>query len=178
MRRRHDRDSLLAGAVAAALDDGLGELSFGRLGKRLGVADRTIVYYFPTKQALLEAVVADLSQRLFAQVAVAFGDGTRPAASLVRRAWPVLVAPEAHRTFAVFFEFAGQAAVGHEPQRPLALAAMHGWIDWVAERVEAPTPARARAEAAWVVATLDGALLLHHLGLEAEAQAAVRRATA
>ena len=33
--------------------DGLSNLTFGRLAKRLGMADRTIVYYFPTKADLI-----------------------------------------------------------------------------------------------------------------------------
>ena len=49
MGYKYDRNEILAAAVEAVADDGLSQLTFGRLAKRIGINDRSIVYYFPTK---------------------------------------------------------------------------------------------------------------------------------
>jgi len=54
---RHSKAEILDGALAAALEDGLSQLTFGRLAKRLGMSDRTIVYYFPSKEDLVGEVI-------------------------------------------------------------------------------------------------------------------------
>jgi len=166
---RHDEQELLDGAVQAVLEHGLAELTFGRLAKRLSVTDRMLVYYFTNKETLFEAVLGQLAGRLLERLELAFGQGRAPAAALLRRSWPVLTDPEADRIFAAWFEFAGQAAAGHEPQRRLAAEMTGAWIDWLAERVDARTTAQRRSQAIRLVAMIDGALLLHHLGFPAEA---------
>lgn len=175
--RRHDEDQLLQAAVEAALEGGLGELTFGRLAKRIGIADRTLVYYFATKHALLEAVLGVLAAKLLEQLATAFGERRRPPKQLLKMAYPLLTDGEADRIFALWFELAGQAAANQEPQRSLAALMLEIWIDWLAERIEARTRAQARTEAIALLATLDGALLLHHLGHPEAAKSAIASAT-
>lgn len=177
MARRHDEDELLQAAVDAALDRGLGELTFGRLAKRIGIADRTLVYYFTNKHTLIEAVLGVLAGRLLEQLTVAFGHDRRPPKQLLRMAYPLLTEGEADRIFALWFEFAGQAAVHQEPQRSFAHLMLGTWIDWLAERIEARTRAAARTDAIAMIATLDGALLMHHLGHPEAARSAIARAT-
>ena len=52
MGHKHTKEEILEGALAAAFDDGLSQLTFGRLAKRLGINDRVVVYYFPSKDDL------------------------------------------------------------------------------------------------------------------------------
>jgi AcrR family transcriptional regulator len=161
---RHDERELLAGAVAAALDGGLAELTFGRLAKRLGINDRMLVYYFTNKDGLLEAVLGELTTSLVGRLEVAFGDAPATPTVLLRRAWPVLTDAESDRIFAVWFELAGLAAAGHQPHRTLAELTVAGMLDWLATRVDGPTPTTRRRAAETLIAVMDGALLLHHLG--------------
>jgi AcrR family transcriptional regulator len=177
MGRRHDEHELLAAAVDAALDDGLTALTFGRLARRVGIADRTLVYYFTDKPTLVARVLEVLAGRLFEQLGAAFGDARQPPSALLRAAYPVVTAGEANRIFALWLEFVGQAAVGVEPQRSMAGPLLDAWVDWLADRIEAPTRARARADAIEMIAVLDGALLLHHLGRPELAAAAITHAT-
>jgi len=174
--RRHDEEELLQAAVDLALDEGLGALTFGRLAKRIGIADRTLVYYFTNKQTLLEAVLGVLAGRLMEQLSAAFGELRRPPKELLRMAYPVLTRDEANRIFALWFEFVGQAAVHHEPERSLASVMLEAWIDWLTERIDARTRARARQDAIAMIATIDGALLMHHLGHVEAARSAVAAA--
>ena len=162
----------MEGALAAALADGLSQLTFGRLAKRLGISDRIIVYYFPSKDDLVSEVIMAMGLQLQQTLAAAF---TMPAADhleLMVAAWPVVARPENDRVFALFFEANGLAAVGRDPYRELVPTLVQVWIDWAAEFIEG-TPEHRRRQAETAVALLDGLLLLRQLaGPEAGDRAA------
>lgn len=173
MGYKYDRDEILVEAVTAAYDDGLSRLTFGRLAKRLGISDRSIVYYFPTKADLVGATVAAIGDGLIGVLESAFGAEPLPADDLARRAWPIMRAPEHAATFGVFFEMVGLSAAGLAPYDELAPLLIDGWAVWLAPRVDAPEDQQ-RAEALRIMALLDGLLLLQsQLGSDAADAAAV-----
>jgi AcrR family transcriptional regulator len=176
-RRRHDEHELLGAAVDAALQGGLADLTFGRLAKRIGTSDRMLVYYFGDKDQLVERVIGALAMRLLERLGEAFGEAQRSPTQLLRKAWPLLTDEESTPAFALWFEMAGRAAAGHEPERRLATAIASTMVDWLADRIDAPTASARAQQAALLTAVLDGALLLHHLGLPDAAATAVRRFT-
>ncbi len=173
MRRRHTKDELLAGAVETAFDDGLSRLTFGRVAKRLGINDRTLVYYFPTKHDLIGEVVTSLGVQLQQTLAPAFAERAADHREVVRAAWPVLAQPAADPVFALFFEANGLAATGSEPYATLVPQLVEAWITWVASFIDGP-PARRRAEAETAIAVVDGLLLLRQLGGADAAERAAR----
>lgn len=163
MARRHDRDEILTAAVEVAFDEGLSRLSFGRVAKRLGIADRTVVYYFPTKDDLVGDVVLALGVSLQVALEPAFAEPAPDHRSLVRQAWPVLATAAVDPTFALFFEANGLAAAGHEPYKTLVPALVDAWLTWTVERLDVEDAEIARAEAAAAIAAIDGLLLLRLL---------------
>ena len=173
MGYRHSREELLAGALDAALDEGLTRLTFGRLAARLGVTDRAIVYYFPSKDDLVTEVLTALAARLQDELAQAFTGRSRDHRDLMRQAWPTLARPAADRVFALYFEAAGQGAAGAEPYRTLAWPMVQAWVAWLSEFLEG-TPAVRRREAEAALAMLDGLLLLRQLGGAAAANRAAK----
>ena len=74
MGHRHTKEEILAAALEAALEDGLSQLTFGRLAKRMAMNDRTIVYYFPSKDDLLSEVIVSMGSQLQSTLAGAFVD--------------------------------------------------------------------------------------------------------
>lgn len=174
MGHKHTKEEILDGALAAALDDGLSQLTFGRLAKRLGVSDRIIVYYFASKADLIRAVVDAMGVQLQTTLAPAFTSPARGHRELIARAWPLLAQPENDRIFALFFEVNGLAAVGREPYASLVPDLVEAWITWAATLMDAPSERR-RAEAETAVAVIDGLFLLRLLG---GVDAAERAATA
>lgn len=148
------------GATEAALEDGLSQLTFGRLAKRLGISDRIVVYYFPTKSDLIGEVILAMGLRLQGVLAPAFSSPAANHTELIRVAWPLLATREHDPVFALFFEANGLAAVGREPYVSLVPDLVTAWIDWLADLIDA-TDARAQAEAA--IAVVDGLLLLRQL---------------
>lgn len=176
MGYRHTREEILEGAVSAAFADGLSQLTFGRLAKRLGISDRIIVYYFPTKDDLLGEVLVALGARLQVTLAPAFATPAADHVELVRAAWPVLASADADPVFALFFEASGLAAAGREPYRDLVPRLVDAWIAWASEFVRG-APARRRAEAEAAIAVIDGLLLLRQLAGPAPADRAAERIT-
>lgn len=173
MGHKHSREEILGGAVATAVDEGLSQVTFGRVAKRLGINDRVVVYYFPTKDELVGEVLASLGMQLMLTLAPAFRDRQPDHLDLARAAWPLLATPEVDPVFALFFEANGLAAAGREPYRSIVPALVEGWITWAAEFIEGRA-GRRRTEAAAVVALLDGLLLLRQLGGHDAASQAAR----
>jgi AcrR family transcriptional regulator len=160
---KHTKEEILDGALAAALDDGLSQLTFGRLAKRLGVSDRIIVYYFASKADLVREVITAMGLQLQDTLAPAFTTPVRGHRELIACAWPLLAQPVNDRIFALFFEANGLAAVGREPYASLVPELVEAWIVWAAALMDAP-PERQRTEAETAVAVIDGLFLLRLLG--------------
>jgi AcrR family transcriptional regulator len=174
MGHKHTKEEILDGALAAALDDGLSKLTFGRLAKRLGINDRTIVYYFPSKDALISDVLVAMGLGVQEMLAEAFTAPASDHITLVRAAWPVLQQPATEKIFALFFEANGLAASGIEPYRSLVTELVAAWIAWTADFIDGSDQHRlAEAEAA--IAIVDGLLLVRLLaGKDSAARAAQR----
>jgi AcrR family transcriptional regulator len=174
MGYRHTKQEILDGALAAAIDDGLSQLTFGRVARRLGINDRTVVYYFPTKDALITEVVVSMGLQLQETLAEAFSTPAADHLELARAAWPVLARDEADPVFALFFEANGLAATGRAPFDTLVPGLVEAWIDWVMGFLTG-TPSVRRAEAAAAIAVIDGLLLLRLLAGPAVAARAATR---
>jgi len=176
MGYRHSPDEILDGAVAVALRSGMAALTFSRVGAELGISDRTVVYYFPTKLDLVTAVTGALAADVERLLEEAFGSEPLTSQELVDRAWPVLASPAADRVFAIFFEIVGLAASGQAPYDVLAPGLLEGWVDWLAPRVLGSTPAIRRRRALATVARVDGLLLVRLTLGAGAADAAAREA--
>jgi AcrR family transcriptional regulator len=174
MGYKHTRADILEGALAAAFDDGLSQLTFGRVAKRLGISDRTVVYYFPTKDDLIGDVLDAMGAALQATLAPTFMSPMADHIEILRVAWPILARPAADPVFALFFEAGGLAATGREPFRTLVPQLVEGWIDWTAEFIRGSRDRR-RSEAEAAIAVLDGLLLIRQLAGPEVADRAARR---
>lgn len=174
MRRHHDRAQILQGALDAAFADGLSSLTFGRVARRLGINDRTVVYYFPTKVDLITEVITSMGAQFQAAIADAFVTPAEDHLELARTAWPILINDDFDPIFALFFEANGLAAAGIDPYQTLIPHLIQGWIDWTAELVVG-TPDHRHAEATAAIALIDGLLLLRQLAGHDTAQQAATR---
>ena len=159
---RHTREEILDGALRAAIDDGLSQLTFGRLAKRMGISDRIVVYYFPTKPDLIREVLVAMGLQLRLTLAEAFATPAGNHLEMLARAWPLMANPSSDRIFALFFEANGLAAIGREPYASVVPVLVEGWIDWASNLILATNPHR-RAEAETAIALIDGLLLLRLL---------------
>ncbi|MEP4652359.1 MAG: TetR/AcrR family transcriptional regulator [Ilumatobacter sp.] len=174
MGYRHSREDILGGALAVAFDDGLSQLTFGRVAKRLGISDRVVGYYFPSKDELVGDVLVAVGVQLQQTLAPVLGAEAVDHLELVRAAWPVVAQPDADAVFALFFEANGLASAGRQPFSTLVPQLVEAWITWAAEFFQG-TPARRRTEAEAAIALFDGLLLLRQLaGPDSASRAAGR----
>jgi len=174
MGHKHTKDDILAGALATAFDDGLSQLSFGRIAKHLGIADRTVVYYFPTKNDLITDVLVAMATELQATLAPAFASPARDHVELLRAAWPVLATDAADPVFALFFEANGLAVTGRAPYAEILVELVATWIAWAAEFIEGDDDHR-QVEAETAIALIDGLLLVRQLAGADAAERVARR---
>ena len=171
---KHSKAYLLEAAVEVARESGLRQLSFGRVAKHAGTNDRTVVYYFPTKEALVGDVVLALSRELEQRLSAVGGEQLPGHQDLLRTAWPVLAHPDADPVFALFYEASGLAAAGVQPYATIVPALISAWLGWAEARLHGSSEQR-RAEAEATVALIDGLLLFRQLmGNEAADRAAAR----
>jgi len=173
---RHSSDEILKAAVAIALESGVAALTFSRVGRRLKISDRTVVYYFPTKLDLVNAVTGALVTDMMALLEDAFGSEPLSQIDLMRRAWPVLTTPSADRVFALYFEIVGLASSGQAPFDMLAARLVEGWVEWLGPRVLGSSKEIRRRRALATVAQIDGLLLVRLVLGSAAADEAVREA--
>jgi AcrR family transcriptional regulator len=170
MGHRHSREELLDAATDFVLEHGLAQLTFGRLASQIGIADRTIVYYFATKEKLIEDVLFSLGFRLMGLLDKAFGPDPLPPDELLRRAWPVLATPRSDKMFAVLFAASGQATAGLEPFVSVVRVLMNAWIDWMTPKVQSVDP---HSDALRAVVLVDGLMMVRlTVGPRAATQAA------
>jgi AcrR family transcriptional regulator len=155
----HEAGTVLDAAVHVAARDGLAKLTFRSVGKHLGLADRTVVYYFPSKHDLVKAVLDAVTARIRAVLAATLaGDRVRPRA-LVSVCWAALTGPEAEAMSRLYVEALGLAAAGHEPYQSSVTALTATWAAWAEDHLDVPTKDR-QSHAAAVLAALDGLLVL------------------
>jgi AcrR family transcriptional regulator len=175
--RRHSRDEILHAVVATAMDKGLGALTYGAVARRLGISDRMVVYYFPSKADLSTAVLRELSRQMQETVADAADEEPVPFEALLARAWPALATPASDRVFSLFFQVVGLASDGSEPYRSAVRALVMGWADWLEPRILAPAGCTRREAALAALARIDGLLLLRRTAGPRAANQAVRAMT-
>jgi AcrR family transcriptional regulator len=173
MGYRHSETEILEAATSVALEAGMAGLTFSAVGARLGISDRTVVYYFPSKPDLVLAVAGALGAQLMAVLEEAFGDERMDSPEMLRRGWPVLTTPAADRIFALYFEIVGLAAAGVVPYGVLARSMVEGWVEWLVPRSKGRTLADRRRQALATTAQVDGLLLLRQVLGAAAADEAV-----
>jgi AcrR family transcriptional regulator len=176
MGYRHSAEEILDAAVAVVLRSGMAGLTFSSVGAELGISDRTVVYYFPTKLELVLAVTRALATDVEGLLEEAFGSEPLTSQELLARAWPVLTTPGADRVFAIYFEIVGLAVSGQAPYDVLAAGLIENWVSWLTPRVLGSTPEVRRRRALATVAQVDGFLLIRHALGAGPAEVAAREA--
>ncbi|MHA7133006.1 TetR family transcriptional regulator [Oerskovia turbata] len=161
MSRTPDEDRR-AELVVGALDDlqttGLSGFTLRSLAPRLGTSARMLVHYFGTRDALLDAVLAEHRRRAIAALDAAAIHDPREAA---RAAWADMTDPAHAGHFTLMLQVLTASLDGDHPHRDVAQDAVTVWVEQV-ERLLVATgrsPADARADATLLTSGLKGLLL-------------------
>ncbi|HEX7132399.1 MAG TPA: TetR family transcriptional regulator [Iamia sp.] len=116
------RAELLDGATAWAAENGIATLSLRPLAAALGTSDRMLVYYFGSRDRLVEAIAGHAAEGIAAVMASIGPAGTsRSARTWLDQCWELFGDPAARPALAVLFEL---DALGlRQPGAPRAAAA-------------------------------------------------------
>lgn len=174
MGHKHSPDTLLDAALAVAADEGLHRLSFGRVAARARTSDRVVVYYFPTKDDLVTAVLGRVGEQLLGMLAPVLGDVVvADHHELARTVWSAVGSAGSEPLVSVYVEALGLAAAGTAPYTTAAPAVVDAWTAWFADHLVGDDAAR-RSGALAALALVDGLLLLRLVAGEPAAVEAAR----
>jgi AcrR family transcriptional regulator len=119
------RDALLEAATDFVLREGLIGLTLRPLAAAIGTSDRMLIYHFQSRDALVSAVVARLSERAV-QLLNAM-PGAPSVRSAVNRLWVAYQSPPLHGCLDAYCQAAASGLIGREPYRCDARASNERW---------------------------------------------------
>lgn len=153
------RAQLLEAMADHVVQAGLAGSSLRPLARAAGTSDRMLLYYFPTKDALIEAVLGHVSQRMAAHLSAALGPLRLPADQLL----PVLEAqtlhPQFRPTLALFLEVASRASRGDTLCRRVGAEVVESFLAWIEAQLDAP-PDQLRTQALAILTRIEGRVVL------------------
>lgn len=170
--RPEQRAALLSGAVEHVLRHGASGVSLRPLAAALGTSDRMLLYYFGSRERLLETVLDLVGDGLMAALSDAVPPGRAAPDVLLATVWSLARDPAVQPVLRLYVEIVGQAAAQVPPFPAVAHRVAHHWLTWVQDRLDVPVAER-QAAAAALLATVDGLLVLDlAVGSEVADQAA------
>jgi AcrR family transcriptional regulator len=158
---------------AAALDrvadhmlhHGLALSSVRALAQAAGTSDRMLFYYFTDKDDIVVSALQTISARLAALlVANVPSVPRRSPKTLLTELASVILGPDLRPYMRLWLEVVIYAARGEEPYLTVAGRIADGFVALVAAMIDHPDEAIRQAQAARLIATLDGAILLDLAG--------------
>lgn len=172
-----ERRSAIAHAVADhLLDVGLGDAGLRALAKAAGLSDRMLLYYFKTKDEVLEAALRIVAERMAALLALVGGGAAEraPPAALLAGLAPMIQAEAVRPYLRLTLQLSAAAASGDALLRRIGGELVDLFVAWVSARLDVPEKER-RGQALLLLATVDGLALLDALGRGEEGLAALGR---
>lgn len=156
-RREIQRDSAVKRLAAHLLRNGLAETSLRQLAEAAGVSDRMLLYYFTDKADAVAAAVQEVAAELAGALAVAIPEDPKlSSAALVARAAALTLDPGFRPFMSLWIEMIAAATRQEAPYPALVKVIGAGFLDWVESRLDCPEAEDRRAQAAAILAIVDG----------------------
>lgn len=149
------------------LAEGLDALALRPAAQRLGTSDRMLLYYFGTKAALVEHVLAAVSARLGARLEAGAGTERLSPAAMIRHASTLLANAQVRPFMALWSEIAARAIRGDRLYGAIAQSMMASWTDWIEARTHFPAGLDPRSGAMAILSVVEGLSALRMIGGDA-----------
>lgn len=159
------RDTLLDSLASHVLAHGLAASSLRKLAAAAGTSDRMLLYYFPDKGALMAAVFERIGARLLGELMARGGTEPLPLDPLRRRLVALLGADHLWPYMQLWFEIAARAARGDPFALMIGSRMGEGFLMWGAAQLDCDDETERAAQAAQLLAAVDGAMLLKAVGM-------------
>lgn len=164
------REELVDRLADHLLAQGLEAASLRVLARAAGTSDRMLLYYFADKDALIAAVLARIAERLTLQLGEIAAPQPMAPEALRAHLAPALLDDRFWPTMRLWLGIAARAAHGEPPYAQVGEQLGRGFLLWAAEQIDSADPMR---DAAKLLASVEGMVLLKSIGMADVAQAAV-----
>ncbi|MBL8558691.1 MAG: TetR/AcrR family transcriptional regulator [Hyphomonadaceae bacterium] len=168
------RLDILNGLADHVLAKGLPASSVRPLAEAAGISDRMLLYYFRDKSELIAATLQLLSTRLTAVLDAHTASEPMPLDALRRRLAVVLLSDDVWPYMQLWLEIVALSARGDPFYRAVGGGIARAFLEWGKAQLHAPTATARAADAARLLVSIEGMVLLKSVGLEDIAKASLR----
>ncbi len=160
-KNEEKRRALVQHLGAYIIANGLTGIGIRELAKAAETSDRMLIYYFGTRDALIDAILMDIADAMESQLNELLGEHKRSANLLLEELTALGQTAEFMPTIRLWFELLGLAARDLEPYRSNASKIARNWLGWIESKLEK----RQALQAPELFATLEGRFLMLMLGV-------------
>jgi AcrR family transcriptional regulator len=154
---------------------GLAAFTLRSLGAATGTSDRMLLHYFTDKQELLSTTLQLISERLLTRLR-SLQSGKQSEAQLISFLAGLLQHPEVIPYTNLWLELTAVAIREGEPYRAIAAQIADAFLEWIKASLDDEAPPRHDESAAFILAFIEGLVLLRAIGKESEVSKALSRA--
>jgi AcrR family transcriptional regulator len=162
-----DRRAVLLDRMADhLLAHGISESSLRPLAKAARTSDRMLLYYFSDKAKMITATLEHIALRLGMALAQQGASTPLPIDQLTPKLFDLLCAESLWPYMRLWLEIASLAAKGDPVCRAVGERIARGFLDWGAAQLDSPTAEARAREAARLLVTIEGMVLLKSVDLD------------
>ena len=160
------RAALLVQLADYVLAEGLSASSLRPLAKAAQISDRMLLYYFKDKADIITAVLDLISGRLVTLLSEQTNGTLLPLEQLRPRLAAILFADTLWPYMRLWLEIAALSAKGDPLFRDVGERMGRGFFAWGASQLDSMTPEARERDAAQLLISIEGMLLLKSIGLD------------
>lgn len=160
------RNEILDRLADFVLTHGLAAASLRPLALAAGISDRMLLYYFKDKGEVIAAVLSRLSERLVTILDARPARAPMPLAALQPSLAPIVFSDELWPYMQLWLEIASLAARGDPLFRTVGNTLARGFLAWGKAQLLCETQEQLQQDAARLLVSMEGMLLLRSVGLE------------
>lgn len=154
---------------------GLSASSLRSLAKAAHTSDRMLLYYFKDKADIVAAALACVSSRLVQVMDERAVTTPRPLGLLRRELAAILLDDSLWPYMRLWLELASLSAHGDALFRTISEQIARGFLAWGAAQLDSATPEARAIDAAELLVTIEGLVLLKSVGLDDVCEQALKR---
>ncbi len=160
------RLAILDSLADHVLEHGLSASSLRALAAAAGTSDRMLLYYFRDKSEIIAATIGTIAGRLMALLGGDAAGAPKPFDALKEELVAILFSDRFWPYMRLWLEVAALSAKGDPFYRQVGGEIGRGFLAWGASQLAAHDPESRARDAARLLVTIEGMLLLKSIGLD------------
>ncbi len=160
------RSALLDKLADHVLAEGLSASSLRSLAKAAKTSDRMLLYYFKDKAEMMTGIIERIMLRLLMEMEAQKTQKPLPLARLQKQLSAIICADALWPYMRLWLEIAGLSARGDPFYRSVGEQIARGFLAWGEAQLECPDPKQRVIDAAKLLVTIEGMVVLKSVGLD------------